>query len=86
LAVKIRLARFGKKKNPCYRIVVIDSRAAREAEVIENVGYYHPMSKEKTLFVNEERVLEWLKKGAKPTDTVSNLLRRKGILKKFHEI
>lgn len=86
MAVKMRLARFGTKKKPCYRIVVIDSRSARNASVIEQVGYYHPVSKETTIVFNEEKTLDWLKKGAQPSLTVHNLLGDKGLLKKFHEI
>ncbi|MBI4777489.1 30S ribosomal protein S16 [Candidatus Desantisbacteria bacterium] len=67
------------------RIVVIDSRSARDANVIERVGYYHPVSKEAVVSFDEEKTLDWLKKGAQPTPTVRNLLGDKGLLKKFHE-
>lgn len=86
MAVRIRLARFGTKKKPCYRIVVMDSRSARNAKAIENIGYYHPVSKEADVFFDEEKTLNWLKKGAEPSQTVHKLLGDKGILKKFHEI
>ncbi len=86
MAVKMRLARFGSKKKPCYRIVIIDSRAARDASVIEQVGYYHPVSKETVVSFDEEKTLDWLKKGAQPSSTVYNLLGDKGLLKKFHEV
>ncbi|MDI6781905.1 MAG: 30S ribosomal protein S16 [bacterium] len=86
MAVKMRLARFGTKKKPCYRIVVIDSRSARDSSVIEQVGYYHPVSKETVVSFDEEKTLDWLKKGAQPSSTVYNLLGDKGLLKKFHEM
>ncbi|MFH1860387.1 MAG: 30S ribosomal protein S16 [bacterium] len=86
MAVKMRLARFGTKKKPCYRIVVIDSRSARDAKVIERVGYYHPVSKETVVSFDEAKTLDWLKKGAQPSPTVHNLLGKQGLLKKFHEI
>ncbi|MFH1096340.1 MAG: 30S ribosomal protein S16 [Candidatus Desantisbacteria bacterium] len=86
MAVKIRLARFGTKKKPCYRIVVMDSRSARNAKAIEQVGYYHPVAKEAGVSLDEEKILNWLKKGAEPSQTVHKLLGDKGLLKKFHEM
>ncbi|RKX75501.1 MAG: 30S ribosomal protein S16 [Spirochaetes bacterium] len=77
MSVKIRLKRFGTKKRPYYRIVVMDSRSPRDGRTIEEVGFYHPIEvEEKQLQVKEDRVKEWLKNGAKPTDTVKRLLNK----------
>lgn len=70
--VKIRLRRMGMKKTPHYRVVVINSREKREGRPIEELGYYNPKSKEMKL--NKEAALEWIKKGAQPTDTVKYLI------------
>jgi small subunit ribosomal protein S16 len=83
LAVKIRLQRFGKKKQPFYRIVVADSREPRDGKYIEAVGWYNPIPDPMQIEVKEDRVIHWLKKGAIPTDTVKALLRRKGIWLKW---
>lgn len=83
MAVKLRLKRMGSKKKPFYRVVVADSRAPRDGKVIDEVGTYNPLNGEVTF--KEEPTLDWLSKGAQPTDTVRALLSNKGILKKFHE-
>ncbi len=85
MAVKIRLKRMGAKKAPFYRIVVADSRSPRDGKFIENIGTYNPLLKPAEIKVNEELALDWLKKGAIPTDTVKNLLSQVGIMKKFHQ-
>ena len=79
--VKIRLKRIGKKKAPFYRVVVTDARAAAAcSKSIEEIGIYDPL-KEPTVFkVDEEAVKRWLKNGAQPTETVSKLLKKAGIL------
>jgi len=75
LSVRIRLKRFGTKRKPFYRIVVVDSRSPRDGKTIEEVGFYHPIEiKEKQVTVKEERIREWLAKGALPSDTVRKLL------------
>jgi len=80
LSVRIRLKRLGTKKRPYYRIVVMDSRAPRDGRAIEEVGFYHPISvDEKQLEVKEERIKEWLKNGARPSQTVKKLLNKKNI-------
>ena len=79
--VKIRLRRMGKKKAPFYRIVVADSRCPRDGRFIEEVGYYNPMTNPAEIKVNEEKVQEWLKNGAQPTETVKSLLTKTGIIK-----
>jgi small subunit ribosomal protein S16 len=75
LSVRIRLKRFGTKRRPYYRIVVMDSRSPRDGRTIEEVGFYHPIEiEEKQIKVKEERVRDWLNKGAQPSDTVRKLL------------
>ncbi len=83
MAVKIRLKRMGAKGKPFYRVVVADSRTARDGKVIDQVGYYNPLNGETKL--SDEKVIDWLKKGAQPTDTARNLLSKSGIMTKFHE-
>ena len=78
----IRLTRFGKKKRPFYRIVVADSRSAISGKYIEKIGHYNPLLNPPELFVNKEGAEKWLKQGAKPSDTVWNLLVEAGVLKK----
>ncbi len=85
MPVKIRLKRMGKKKRPFYRIVVVDSRKRRDGRVIAEIGYYNPMMEPAEVNIKEELALNYLKNGAIPTETARSLLRRKGILKKFHE-
>ncbi len=81
MAVRIRLRRMGKKKQPYYRIVVTDSRFPRDGRFIEVVGYYHPLQKDdKQVKVLKEKLFEWLKKGAKPTDTVKQILKKEKII------
>ena len=78
MALAIRLARGGMKKRPYYRIVVTDSRNPRDGRTLEEVGFYHPIEVEdKQVSFKEERVREWLKNGAEPSETVRRLLNRK---------
>ncbi|MDR3303616.1 MAG: 30S ribosomal protein S16 [Treponema sp.] len=80
MSATIRLKRFGTKKRPFYRIVVMDTRAARDSKTIEEVGYYHPIETEdKQVVFNEAKVRAWLDKGARPSDTVHRLLNKKGV-------
>lgn len=75
MSVRIRLKRFGTKRRPFYRIVVTDSRSPRDGKTLEEVGFYHPIDiAEKQVSVKEDRVREWLSKGARPSDTVRKLL------------
>ena len=77
MSVKIRLKRYGTKKRPFYRVVVVDSRKPRDGRTIEEVGLYHPIEAEgKQFSVKEERVRDWIEKGARPTDTVKRLLNK----------
>ena len=86
MAVKIRLNRMGAKKNPFYRIVVADSRAPRDGRFIEVLGNYDPSQNPAVVNVDEEKVLDWMGKGAQPTDTVKNLFSKKGFMAKFAEV
>jgi small subunit ribosomal protein S16 len=80
MSARIRLKKFGSKKRPYYRIVVIDNRAPRDGETIEELGYYHPIEAEdKQIAFNAEKVKTWLDKGATPSDTVKKLLNKKHI-------
>lgn len=80
MSVKIRLKRFGAKKRPYYRIVVTDSRAPRDGRTLDELGLYHPIEdEEKQIVLKEDRVREWLSKGALPTHTVKRLLNKKQI-------
>lgn len=85
MAVKIRLKRMGAKKNPFYRIVVADSRSPRDGRFIEEIGYYNPLTDPKTVKIDDEKAVKWLKNGAKPTDTVDKLFKENGIYEKGNE-
>jgi small subunit ribosomal protein S16 len=82
VAVKIRLRRIGAKKKPIYRVVIADSRSPRDGRFIETVGHYNPLVNPPRISVDEERVQQWLKRGAQPTDTVKSLLARIGVWQK----
>ena len=82
MAVKMRLTRMGDKKSPFYRIVVVDSRKARDGEYIEKVGHYNPTSQPEEIVIDEAKAKDWLSKGVQPTDTVKTLLIRQGIMEK----
>ena len=78
MAVKIRLARYGAKKKPFYRIVVADGQYPRDGRFIETVGTYNPMMEPTQVTLKKERVQYWLGTGATPTDTVSSFLKKEG--------
>lgn len=80
--VKIRLKRMGMKKMPFYRLVVTDSRNARDGRAIEEIGYYNPMTQPAEIKVDGERAKYWLTCGAQPTDTVRVLLKKTGVIEK----
>jgi len=82
LAVKLRLKRMGKKKQPIYKVVAADSRSPRDGKFLEAIGLYNPLTNPHTLEINEVRALYWLGVGAQPTNTVKSLLSQKGILLK----
>ena len=74
--VKIRLQRQGKKKAPFYHIVVADSRVSRDGKIIEQIGTYDPMTGPATVIVDKEKYEKWIKNGAKPTDTVKDIVTK----------
>ena len=74
--VKIRLQRVGKKKAPFYHIVVADSRSPRDGKIIEQIGTFDPMTDPATIKLDKEKVEQWIKNGAKPTDTVKALIEK----------
>ncbi|WP_270181845.1 30S ribosomal protein S16 [Alkalihalobacillus sp. CinArs1] len=84
MAVKIRLKRMGAKRNPYYRVVVADSRAPRDGRFIEEIGTYNPVANPVDVKINEEKALDWMLKGAKPSDTVRNLFSKEGLMEKLH--
>ena len=79
MAVRIRLTRVGAKKQPTYRVVVADSRSARDSRSIETIGHYNPRTDPIELKIDAERAQAWLAKGARPSDTVARLFRVAGV-------
>ena len=84
MAVKIRLARRGRKKRPFYHIIVADARAPRDGRFIEKIGIYNPLTSPATIELDRDKAFDWLMKGAIPTDTVRAILRFKGVLYRKH--
>ncbi|HPF93973.1 MAG TPA: 30S ribosomal protein S16 [Tenuifilaceae bacterium] len=84
MPVKIRLSRHGRKRAPFYHIVVADSRAPRDGRFIERIGSYNPTTDPATIELNFDRALDWLQKGAQPTDTTRAILSYRGVLIKKH--
>lgn len=84
MAVKLRLARRGRKQAPFYHIVAADARAPRDGKFIEKIGTYNPLTVPATIDLDIERAFDWVMKGAVPTDTVNAILRFKGVLYKKH--
>jgi small subunit ribosomal protein S16 len=82
MAVKIRLARFGTKKKPFYRVVVADSSFPRDGRFIERVGTYDPRKDPPEIKLKEDRIIAWIKKGARPTETVEQLLKKGRVFSK----
>lgn len=80
----IRLSRYGKRNHPVYRVVVADSRKARDGQFIEQVGFYDPNTATPDLRFETDKVMKWLNCGAQPSDTVNTLLRKQGIMDLFH--
>ena len=78
MSVKMRLARYGAKKKPFYRIVVTDSESPRDGKYLENVGTYNPLLDPAQVTLQSERIQYWMDQGAKPSDTVRSLLKREG--------
>ncbi len=82
MAVKLRLQRYGSKKRPFYRVVATESTSPRDGRFIEIIGTYHPIEKD-VIKIDEEKALNWLEKGAQPTDTVKSIFTKLGINEKF---
>jgi len=80
MAVRLRLTRVGGKKDPVWRVVVADQRSPRDGRVLETVGQYNAQTNPSTILLKEDRIREWLSKGAQPTDTVKKILRTQGIV------
>jgi small subunit ribosomal protein S16 len=79
VAARIRLARVGSKKNPVFRVVVADSRSPRDGKFIEILGRYNPQTDPSTIELDEQKLSEWIEKGAQPSSTVQRLMKAKGI-------
>jgi len=84
MAVKIRLQRKGKKKQPFYHIVIADARSPRDGRFIEKIGTYNPLTKPATIDLDRDKAFDWLSKGAQPTETVRAMLRFKGVFYRKH--
>lgn len=78
--VKIRLKRIGAHKQPSYRIVVADSRCARDGKFIEEIGFFDPLSDPEEIRVDGDKAKKWISKGAQPTERVKSLLKKSGVL------
>lgn len=85
MAVHLRLTRMGRHKRPFYRVVATDSRMPRDGRFLEVIGTYDPLKESDKASFKEDRVLDWLKKGAQPSDTVRSLLKSTGVLKALQE-
>ncbi|MEW6225943.1 MAG: 30S ribosomal protein S16 [Chloroflexota bacterium] len=83
MSVRIRLTRVGATKQPTYRLVVADSRSARDGRALDIIGHYNPRTDPIELAVDEAKAKDWLAKGAQPSDTVKRLLRQAGVLPSF---
>ena len=83
MAVKLRLVRMGKKKQPTYRVVAADSRSPRNGRFIDIVGTYEPRAEPSVVRIDDDKALGWLRKGAKPTETVEKLLKIAGTWEQF---
>ncbi len=83
--VRLRLKKMGAKKRPFYRIVVMDQRTKRDGKAIDEIGYYDVIKQPADIKLDKEKALEWLKKGAQPTDTVKNILSKEGVMKEYHD-
>ncbi|HMA63174.1 MAG TPA: 30S ribosomal protein S16 [bacterium] len=84
MSTRIRLKRKGRRKQSHFRIVVVDKRRPRDGSVIEDIGYYNPLTEPAEIKIDHEKALEWLKKGAQPSDTVHNIMQKEGIALQHH--
>ena len=82
--VRIRLRRVGAKKRPFYRIVVADQRKSRNGAFIEQVGTYDPIPETPVINVDEQKIIDWIKKGAQPSDSVNKILKTSGLMEKIN--
>lgn len=80
--LRIRLRRTGSKNQPSYRVVVADSRAARDGAFVDHLGHYNPRTDPPTIVIDEEKALKWLRQGAQPSEAVERMLRNMGTLEK----
>lgn len=86
MSVKIRLMRRGARGQPFYRLVIADSRSPRSGRYIETVGFYNPRTDPSTMQVNADKVLAWLRKGARPSDAARVVLEKTGVLRQWEEL
>lgn len=85
MAVKIRLKRMGKKRQPSYRIVVVESASKRDGKTVAEIGHYNPLSNPEEIQLDVEAALSWLRQGAQPTPAARKLLSRMGVMRAWHE-
>ncbi|MCA1735965.1 MAG: 30S ribosomal protein S16 [Actinobacteria bacterium] len=83
MAVKMRLIRIGKKKQPVYRVVVIDGRSPRDGRYLDQIGRYDPRQEPSLIEIDNDKAVEWMRNGAQPTDTVRKLLEISGAMSRF---
>ena len=83
--LRIRLRRVGAKNQPSYRVVVADSRAARDGAFVDHLGHYNPRTDPETVVIDEEKALKWLRQGAQPSEAVARMLKNMGTLEKIKE-
>ncbi len=83
--LRIRLKRVGARHQPSYRVVIADSRAARDGAFVEQIGHYNPLTDPPTVVVDEDRALKWIREGAQPSDAVARMLRNLGTLDRVKE-
>ena len=83
MAVKLRLKRMGKKKQPTYRVVAADSRSPRDGRFIESIGFYAPRAEPSEINIDNDKAVEWLRKGAQPTEAVQKILTISGAWEQF---
>lgn len=86
MAVKMRLTRLGDKKSPTYRIVVVDSRKARDGEYIDKIGHYNPTTNPAEIVIDNDKAKDWLAKGVQPTETVRAILLNAGVIEKSDKL
>lgn len=85
MAVRIRLRRMGSKKRPFYRVIVANSTSPRDGRFIDQLGYYNPLTDPATVKIDADKAILWLERGAQPSDTAADILRREGITARLEE-